>query len=763
MNEKWKKRLIASLATVSSVASMTVMPLSAFGEYAGSDGSDKLNSGLTSSTEYQNWYNTEWNNNEEMDSGKIVLTPGQDENDLNFAWYSQEKGIPHVRIATNSDMSDAYDVAGQATDIKKTNGFNDYVASNKVSINDYLTENTTYYYQYGLDTGNGEIAWSEVTIYQTHSFTNYQAVLVGDPQIGASGSTGEGTQDDQSIPVNTYAWNQTLTTALGENGIAANASFILSAGDQIDYSSYGQNGRGELIREQEYAGFLYPEALRRVPLATTIGNHESQVNDYQYHYNNPNTSGLGKTESGSDYYYSYGDTLFIVLNSNSRNVEEHRTLMNEAVASHSDAKWKVVLFHHDIYGSGSPHSDVDGANLRILFAPLMDEFNIDLCLTGHDHSYARTFQILDGKVIETEGVDENGANAYNPEGTLYIAAGSASGSKFYTLNTTKQYYIAERSNNPIPTFSTIDFSGDSLTIKTYDYNGNKYAYDVTLNKDGNATSIVETKNDVANIDTTNITSGSKARIDEALNNVNTVLDSRDDSEAINTLTEAYDATINGNNENDPLNYYAYAQGNYANTVGGTTALRQGFSTLLDKTLYQNDTNTAVNSEVISEAYNQLVIAKNEVVTNDEFNALATQFDQAEATVANAVVGNNKGEFSQEVVEKYTNVITSLKAKLDEATITKTELTSLQEELTATVNEFNSKANVETTTPSQTPATPAGDDNTTNKPGATTTNNKTNGSVKTGDNVQMAVPFAAAVISLLGIVGAKVFRKRKIEG
>ena len=111
-----------------------------------------------------------------------------------------------------------------------------------------------------------------------------------------------------------------------------------------------------------------------MPLATTIGNHESQVDDYSYHYNNPNASQLGATESGGDYYYSYGDTLFISLNSNNRNVEEHRTLMKEAVASHEDAKWKVVLFHHDIYGSGSPHSDVDGANLRILFAPLMDEF-----------------------------------------------------------------------------------------------------------------------------------------------------------------------------------------------------------------------------------------------------------------------------------------------------------------------------------------------------------------------------------------------------
>ena len=402
----------------------------------------------------------------------------------------------------------------------------------------------TYYYQYST---NG-VDWSDTYTYKTHSFSDYQAVLVGDPQIGASGSNGQGTQDDTDIAVNTYAWNKTLQKALGAGGIAENASFILSAGDQIDYSSSGTNGSGEIIREQEYAGFLYPDVLRSTPLATTIGNHESMVDDYSLHYNNPNASTLGSTESGGDYYYSYGDTLFISLNSNSRNVEEHRQLMKEAVASHEDAKWKVVLFHHDIYGSGSPHSDVDGANLRILFAPLMDEFNIDLCLTGHDHSYARTYQILDGKVIETDGVSENASKAYNPEGTLYIAAGSASGSKFYTLNTVKQYYIAERSNTPEPTFSTIDFSGDSLTIKTYDYNGQKYANDVTLSKDGNAKSIEEMKNEVAAIDTVNVTSGSKNRIDEALIAVNTALDTRDDSTAETELQNKWNTT------SDPLNY-----------------------------------------------------------------------------------------------------------------------------------------------------------------------------------------------------------------
>ncbi|MFR2722754.1 MAG: metallophosphoesterase [Thomasclavelia ramosa] len=617
MNENLKKRIIVSLATVSAFSSLAMVPLSAYGEYQGNDGTQKLNNGLTSTSDYNDWYNNQWNNQEsgEMDTGKIVLTPGAKATDLNFAWYSEETGTPSVKISTNQDMSGAKTVTGSADKINKNNSFKNYTASNKVALKDYLVENMTYYYQYST---NG-VDWSDTYTYKTHSFSDYQAVLVGDPQIGASGSNGQGTQDDTDIAVNTYAWNKTLQKALGAGGIAENASFILSAGDQIDYSSSGTNGSGEIIREQEYAGFLYPDVLRSTPLATTIGNHESMVDDYSLHYNNPNASTLGSTESGGDYYYSYGDTLFISLNSNSRNVEEHRQLMKEAVASHEDAKWKVVLFHHDIYGSGSPHSDVDGANLRILFAPLMDEFNIDLCLTGHDHSYARTYQILDGKVIETDGVSENASKAYNPEGTLYIAAGSASGSKFYTLNTVKQYYIAERSNTPEPTFSTIDFSGDSLTIKTYDYNGQKYANDVTLSKDGNAKSIEEMKNEVAAIDTVNVTSGSKNRIDEALIAVNTALDTRDDSTAETELQNKWNTT------SDPLNYYGYAQNGFANE--NSTALKQGYSSLLDKTLYENDSNKAVTTATIDEAYNKLATAKNEVVTKAEFAEVQTKFDQ----------------------------------------------------------------------------------------------------------------------------------------
>lgn len=744
MNENLKKRIIVSLATVSAFSSLAMVPLSAYGEYQGNDGTQKLNNGLTSTSDYNDWYNNQWNNQEsgEMDTGKIVLTPGAKATDLNFAWYSEETGTPSVKISTNQDMSGAKTVTGSADKINKNNSFKNYTASNKVALKDYLVENMTYYYQYST---NG-VDWSDTYTYKTHSFSDYQAVLVGDPQIGASGSNGQGTQDDTDIAVNTYAWNKTLQKALGAGGIAENASFILSAGDQIDYSSSGTNGSGEIIREQEYAGFLYPDVLRSTPLATTIGNHESMVDDYSLHYNNPNASTLGSTESGGDYYYSYGDTLFISLNSNSRNVEEHRQLMKEAVASHEDAKWKVVLFHHDIYGSGSPHSDVDGANLRILFAPLMDEFNIDLCLTGHDHSYARTYQILDGKVIETDGVSENASKAYNPEGTLYIAAGSASGSKFYTLNTVKQYYIAERSNTPEPTFSTIDFSGDSLTIKTYDYNGQKYANDVTLSKDGNAKSIEEMKNEVAAIDTVNVTSGSKNRIDEALIAVNTALDTRDDSTAETELQNKWNTT------SDPLNYYGYAQNGFANE--NSTALKRGYSSLLDKTLYENDSNKAVTTATIDEAYNKLATAKNEVVTKAEFAEVQTKFDQIGSTLAQISIGDKKDQYTRADVDAFKKSIAVLKVDFNEATITKTALNELSTQLDTVTNEFLAKKNTEdiTTAPIVTPST------TPSKTPVKTTSSK----VKTGDDTSINLAGITAFVSLLGIAGTKLFKKRKIE-
>lgn len=503
-------------------------------------------------------------------------------------------------------MSDAQEFKGTATEINRSNQKNTYKASNKVTVEGLFEENTTYYYSYTDDVKNP--AWSEVQSYTTKKTTNFQTILVGDPQIGASGSQGQGTADDINIAVDTFNWNKTLEQA---KITAPNASFILSAGDQIDYAGTDSSD-GKNVRESEYAGFTYPALLRMLPLATTIGNHESKGTDYKYHYNNPNSEdGLGSTNSGSDYYFSYGNVLFISLNSNNRNTVEHRELLKKAVESNPDAKWKVVMFHHDIYGSGQPHSDTDGANLRALFAPLMDEFSIDMCLTGHDHSYARSYLMADGTAIQYDD-----SVAINPEGTLYIAAGSASGSKFYKLATTKQYYIAERSNTQIPTFSTIDFSDESIVIKTYDYNGNKYADDYTLYKTGEKVSMKDLIAQAKEIKNDGYTEASWNKLQSEIAAAEDLMKYTAEDKGAAQLAAVYDKTNDADNANDMLNYYGYAQGDYKR--GDSTALKAGFSTLLDKTM---DMQLLIAKKKFENQYDSLLEAKVNLQKKETNNAV----------------------------------------------------------------------------------------------------------------------------------------------
>lgn len=594
-------QIIAAAMAVTVAATSAPVNVFAYGE---TSASSTLFSDTQNISDYTTWKDTVWNKKDDQgnltgegesyDSSRIILTPGKTAKDLGFAWYSQKKGEPAVKIGKKEDLSDAQEFKGTATEINRSNQKNTYKASNKVTVEGLFEENTTYYYSYTDDVKNPN--WSEVQSYTTKKTTNFQTILVGDPQIGASGSQGQGTADDINIAVDTFNWNKTLEQA---KITAPNASFILSAGDQIDYAGTDSSD-GKNVRESEYAGFTYPALLRMLPLATTIGNHESKGTDYKYHYNNPNSEdGLGSTNSGSDYYFSYGNVLFISLNSNNRNTVEHRELLKKAVESNPDAKWKVVMFHHDIYGSGQPHSDTDGANLRALFAPLMDEFGIDMCLTGHDHSYARSYLMADGTAIQYDD-----SVAINPEGTLYIAAGSASGSKFYKLATTKQYYIAERSNTQIPTFSTIDFSDESIVIKTYDYNGNKYADDYTLYKTGEKVSMKDLIAQAKEIKNDGYTEASWNKLQSEIAAAEDLMKYTAEDKGAVQLAAVYDKTNDADNANDMLNYYGYAQGDYKR--GDSTALKAGFSTLLDKTM---DMQLLIAKKKFENQYDSLLEAK----------------------------------------------------------------------------------------------------------------------------------------------------------
>ena len=63
--------------------------------------------------------------------------------------------------------------------------------------------------------------------------------------------------------------------------------------------------------------------------------------------------------------------------------------------------------------------------------------------------------------------ETDGNEVTDPEGILYMTANSASGSKFYELAATQQDYVAERSQNWLPSYSVITMDGSSFSIDTY--------------------------------------------------------------------------------------------------------------------------------------------------------------------------------------------------------------------------------------------------------------------------------------------------------
>lgn len=526
-----KSRLFMSAAAACLAGTMAVTGFAATEHWNDNSGKKAI------SDEWSQW-KTKWETIK-TDYEKVSMVPGADATKMNYAWYSKKADEAKVRISTNVDMSKTTEADGSNTysenykeftgtskEYKKIDDVTYY--ANKVTITE-LKENTTYYYQCLVD---GK--WTSVKKFKTGDISNFSFLYVGDPQIGASkGQTPTESSEAQSADIaarnDAFSWNKTLTAAISEH---SDVDFIVSAGDQINNTG-DDNGQ-----EREYAGFLSADVLSNVPVAPTIGNHDSKFANYQNHFNVPNayTEEQNATPAGNDYYYTYGDALFIVLNTNNYNCADHEALIKKAEQAAPNAKWKIVTFHHDIYGSGYDHSDSDGIVLRTQLTTLLDKYDIDVVLQGHDHTYSRSYMLTsdgnthtaytkdnvkdeylnvkDGKTDDSAAlsskqeylnqnlcykiVDKTQGTINNPEGVLYMEANSATGSKYYNLISTQQDYIADRSQTWTPTYSVVNVTSDSFTINTYDVNtGDKIDNSFTITKKAEDKKDDTTKDNVA--------------------------------------------------------------------------------------------------------------------------------------------------------------------------------------------------------------------------------------------------------------------------
>ena len=512
----WKKAAAAAMTATILATSATVLQAAAPPDgYTNAQDTVEAYGGA-----YSNWM-TKWNSTISKDREQISLSPGSDNSSVNFAWYTKEaSGVQKLKIAENKRLTNAKVYEAKQTKAVTDKDKTEYV-SNKVTATD-LKANTTYYYSYQKD---GQ--WTAPEKYTTDNGSKFSFIFVGDPQIGSSnelkGAATEEFYNAQSAAVanDAFNWNTTLNQAMEKTG--NKASFVLSSGDQIQSTKKKSPNKAAWGSEIEYSGYLSPDVLKNLPVATTVGNHDADNANYTYHFNTANASEFGSNgKVGGDYWFKHDNALFIMLNTQDTNVEEHRQFIEQTVAANKDCKWRIVTLHQDIYGSAEHSNEPEITNLRYQLAPIFEDNKVDVVLTGHDHAYSRT-QILKGGHKTTEYTDDEfdpmldedmdagenpdtvytakenikadttdpsqkaylnylnqvmdkdaiqqvtkkGTTVFNPTGILYMTAGSSSGSKYYDLVPRQQSYIANRWQQDVPTYSVIDITDTTFTINTY--------------------------------------------------------------------------------------------------------------------------------------------------------------------------------------------------------------------------------------------------------------------------------------------------------
>ena len=198
---------------------------------------------------------------------------------------------------------------------------------------------------------------------------------------------------------------------------------------------------------------MYPQTLKNSALWSTLGNHDGHTADsdtqsgpYYDIFSFPTAAESGGIPSGTEAYYSfdYGNIHFVSLDSYETarfsSAAMEIWLQNDLAATTQE--WIIAFWHHPPYTKGSHDSDEERrlVDMRETFVPILENYGVDLVLSGHSHSYERSM-LINGhygssntfdavNIIDDGNGNPSGSGAYRKanggnNGAIYSVAGSS--------------------------------------------------------------------------------------------------------------------------------------------------------------------------------------------------------------------------------------------------------------------------------------------------------------------------------------------------
>ncbi len=414
----------------------------------------------------------------------------------------------HQRDVISSDISFDLKLSGLASIYVTRGPYLQQLSTNSVVVRWRTNSATTSKVAYGTAinqinqsvssgavTTEHELLINGLSANQKYYYTigNLNTVILG-PDVDQYWKTAPPTGSTQKM----VAW------ILGDCGTGnANARAVRDA-----YHNYAGSNHTDMIlflgdnayhfgTDSEYQGAVfdtYDEKLQNTVAFSARGNHENSTGStipYYDIFTFPTAAECGGVASGTEAYYSfdYGNAHFISLESFEVDRSVNGAMYNwcKSDLQNTTADWIVAFWHHPPYSKGSHDSDNETRliQMRQNFLPLLDSFGVDLVLTGHSHSYERSYYIRNhyghsstfNSATHTVGANGDGDGriggdgAYEKDpidtsGAVYVVTGSAGKVSGGNLNHPAMFLSVSELGS-----SVLDIEGGTLKLRFLRENG----------------------------------------------------------------------------------------------------------------------------------------------------------------------------------------------------------------------------------------------------------------------------------------------------